>query len=42
MSVDTVTITDNEQVEALLPTHIRRQGVGVLVDLVWIAGLVTA
>lgn len=42
MAVDAVTVADNEQVESLLATHVWRQCISVLVDLVRIARLVTA
>lgn len=41
MSVNTVTITHDEQVEALLATHVWCQRVSVLVNLVGVARLVT-
>ena len=41
MTIDSVSIAHSEQVEALLATHVWSQRVCVLIDLVWIARLVT-
>ena len=40
MTVDSVSITDCEQMKTLLTAHVRRQGVSVLVDFVRITWLV--
>ena len=39
VAVDTVAITDDEQVEALLPAHVGRQRIRILVNLVRVAWL---
>ena len=42
VAVDAVAVADDEQVEALLPAHVRRQRVRVLVNFVGIAWLMAA
>lgn len=42
VTIDSVSIAHGEQVKALLAAHVWRQRVCVLIDLVWVARLVTA